>query len=44
VLAYQFHLEDFLPGVLKSPYVTVAMIVVLLSTFFLLDRRKPMRD
>lgn len=43
VLAYQFHFKDFLPGVLKSPYIIVAMIIALLTTFFVLDRRRPAR-
>jgi len=41
LLAYQFHLREFLPGALKSPYVMVTLFVLLLGTFFLLDRRRP---
>ena len=44
LLAYQFHLKDVLPGPFKNPYVMVGGFVLLLSTFFVLDRRQPARD
>lgn len=44
LLAYQFHLKDFLPGPLKNPYMTVVIFLILLSTFFLFDRRQQFQE
>jgi len=40
LLAYQFHLKDFLPGLLRNPYAMVAIFLGLLGSYFLLDRRQ----
>jgi hypothetical protein len=41
LLAYQFHLQDLLPGPLKNPYIAVGLFVALVAVFFALDRRRP---
>jgi hypothetical protein len=41
LLAYQFHLKDILPGPLKNPYIMVGLFILVISAFFLLDRRRP---